>query len=153
MRISYACSRKNRLAGTGGVAGAVDQAAEAAQLSKEIQSGTQTTREPVYSQTANSYGVNDLGDTYIEVDLSEQHMYYYQNGADIFVYVAKYLSAPCRKTFEIGFDLILLWWWQNFQLFFFWCTNLNHNKEFTIFELSIYLPLSKTILLIFYFLP
>ena len=28
--------------------------------------------------------MNDLGDTYIEVDLSEQHMYYYQNGSDIF---------------------------------------------------------------------
>ena len=63
----------------------IDQSAETAQLSKEIQSGTQTTREPVFSQTANAYGVNDLGNTYIEVDLSEQHMYYYQNGADIFV--------------------------------------------------------------------
>ena len=62
----------------------IDQSAETAQLSKEIQSGTQTTREPVFSQTANAYGVNDLGNTYIEVDLSEQHMYYYQNGADIF---------------------------------------------------------------------
>ena len=34
--------------------------------------------------TANAHGFNDIGDTYIEVDLSEQHMYYYQNGADIF---------------------------------------------------------------------
>lgn len=48
----------------------IDQAAEAAQLSQEIQSGTQTTREPIYAQTANAYGVNDLGNTYIEVDLS-----------------------------------------------------------------------------------
>ncbi len=55
-----------------------------AQLTQEIQSGTQTVRDPVYSMTANSYGVNDLGNTYIEVDLSEQHMYYYQNGEDIF---------------------------------------------------------------------
>ena len=62
----------------------IDQAAETAQLSQEIQSGTQTTREPVYSQTANAYGVNDLGNTYIEVDLSEQHMYYYQGGVNIF---------------------------------------------------------------------
>ena len=62
----------------------IDQAAETAQLSQEIQSGTQTTREPVYSQTANAYGVNDLGNTYIEVDLSEQHMYYYQDGVNIF---------------------------------------------------------------------
>ena len=62
----------------------IDQASEVAQLTQEIQSGTQTVRDPVYSMTANSYGVNDLGNTYIEVDLSEQHMYYYQNGEDIF---------------------------------------------------------------------
>ena len=78
----------------------IDQAAEAAQLSQEIQSGTQTTREPVYSQTANSYGVNDLGDTYIEVDLSEQHMYYYQNGSDIFEsdFVSGNMSYADRQT-------------------------------------------------------
>ena len=62
----------------------IDQASEVAQLTQEIRSGTQTTREPVYSMTANAHGYNDIGDTYIEVDLSEQHMYYYQNGADIF---------------------------------------------------------------------
>ena len=62
----------------------IDQDAETAELTQEIQSGTQTTREPVYSMTANAHGYNDLGDTYIEVDLSEQHMYYYQNGAVIF---------------------------------------------------------------------
>ena len=78
----------------------IDQAAEAAQLSQEIQSGTQTTREPVYSQTANSYGVNDLGNTYIEVDLSEQHMYYYQDGADIFEsdFVSGNMSYADRQT-------------------------------------------------------
>lgn len=62
----------------------IDQASEVAQLTQEIQSGTQTTREPVYSMTANAHGANDIGDTYIEVDLTEQHMYYYQNGTDIF---------------------------------------------------------------------
>ena len=78
----------------------IDQSAEAAQLSQEIQSGTQTTREPIYSQTANSYGVNDLGDTYIEVDLSEQHMYYYQNGVDIFEsdFVSGNMSYEDRQT-------------------------------------------------------
>ncbi len=62
----------------------IDQASEVAELTQEIQSGTQTTREPVYSMTANAHGYNDIGNTYIEVDLSEQHMYYYQNGEDIF---------------------------------------------------------------------
>lgn len=62
----------------------IDQASEAAQLAQEIQSGTQITRDPIYSMTANSRGYNDLGNTYIEVDLSDQHMYYYQNGGIIF---------------------------------------------------------------------
>ncbi len=62
----------------------IDQDAEAAQLTEEIRTGTQTTREPVYSMRANSYGYNDIGSTYIEVDLSSQHMYYYQNGSIIF---------------------------------------------------------------------
>lgn len=78
----------------------IDQAAETAQLSQEIQSGTQTTREPVYSQTANAYGVNDLGNTYIEVDLSEQHMYYYQDGVNIFEsdFVSGNMSYADRQT-------------------------------------------------------
>ena len=78
----------------------IDQAAEAAQLSQEIQSGTQTTREPIYAKTANAYGVNDLGNTYIEVDLSEQHMYYYQDGADIFEsdFVSGNMSYADRQT-------------------------------------------------------
>ena len=62
----------------------IDQAAEVEQLMQDIRSGTQTTRDPIYSMTANSHGYNDFGNTYIEVDLSYQHMYYYQNGAIIF---------------------------------------------------------------------
>ncbi len=62
----------------------IDQKAEAAQLTQEIQSGVQTSRDPAYAMTANSRGHNDLGNTYIEVDLSSQHMYYYQNGGIIF---------------------------------------------------------------------
>ena len=62
----------------------IDQTSEVAQLTQEIQSGARTTREPIYSMTANAHGYNDIGNTYIEVDLSEQHMYFYQNGEDIF---------------------------------------------------------------------
>lgn len=62
----------------------IDQAAEVEQLTQEIQSGTQIVREPVYSMRANARGTNDFGNTYIEVDLSYQHMYYYQNGSIIF---------------------------------------------------------------------
>lgn len=79
---------------------AINQAAEAAQLAQEIQSGTQTTREPIYEQTANSHGLNDLGNTYIEVDLSNQHMYYYQSGSLIFdsEFVSGNMSYSDRQT-------------------------------------------------------
>ena len=63
----------------------IDQDAEAAQLTEEIRTGTQTTREPVYSMRANAYGYNDIGSLPIlRVDLSSQHMYYYQGGSIIF---------------------------------------------------------------------
>ena len=77
-----------------------NQDGEVAQLTQEIQSGTQTTREPVYSMRANSYGVNDLGNTYIEVDLTEQYMWYYQDGNVIFEsdIVSGLASDPERKT-------------------------------------------------------
>ena len=78
----------------------IDQDKESAQLMQEIQSGTQTTREPVYSMRANAHGINDLGDTYIEVDLTEQYMWYYQNGNIIFQseIVSGLPSDPDRKT-------------------------------------------------------
>ena len=78
----------------------IDQDGEAAQLTQEIQSGTQTTREPVYSMRANAYGVNDFGNTYIEVDLTEQYMWYYQDGNVIFEsdIVSGLASDPKRKT-------------------------------------------------------
>ena len=78
----------------------IDQDKEVAQLMQEIQSGTQTTREPVYSMRANAHGINDLGDTYIEVDLTEQYMWYYQNGNIIFQLeiVSGLPSDPDRKT-------------------------------------------------------
>ena len=78
----------------------IDQDGEVAQLTQEIQSGTQTTREPVYSMRANSYGVNDLGNTYIEVDLTEQYMWYYQDGNVIFEsdIESGLASDPERKT-------------------------------------------------------
>jgi len=80
----------------------IDQASEVEQLSQEIQSGTQTTREPVYSMRANAYGSNDIGSTYIEVDLTEQHMWYYQNGSVIFEsdIVSGLAGDPERRTPE-----------------------------------------------------
>ena len=36
--------------------------------------------EPAYTQKAWKQGKDDIGDTYVEVDMGEQMMYYYRNG-------------------------------------------------------------------------
>ena len=58
----------------------INQQEEAAQLLTEIKGGQQVNREPVYSSRA-AAGNNGFGDTYVELDLSAQHMYVYQGGA------------------------------------------------------------------------
>lgn len=59
----------------------INQAAETAALISVIQSGESQTREPAYVKTAASRSGNDYGNTYVEVDLKTQHMYFYENGA------------------------------------------------------------------------
>ncbi len=58
----------------------VDKAKEAAEIQNNILSGTPVTREPVWSQTARQGGPDDIGNTYIEVDYTNQHLYYYKEG-------------------------------------------------------------------------
>ena len=78
----------------------INQTEEAAQLIRDIRSGEKTTREPIYSMTANSHGLNDFGDHYIEVDMGNQYMYYYQNGNIVFdsPIVSGLASDPERMT-------------------------------------------------------
>ncbi|MCI8682771.1 MAG: L,D-transpeptidase family protein [Lachnospiraceae bacterium] len=59
----------------------MDKEAEAEALKEHIKKGEVLTKEPAYSQTANSRAGNDYGDTYVEVNLTAQHMYYYKNGS------------------------------------------------------------------------
>lgn len=61
----------------------LNEKAEFEYLSKVIGRKNQLTRKPEFSQEAytNIYNLyNDIGDTYIEVDLTNQMMYYYENG-------------------------------------------------------------------------
>ncbi len=58
----------------------INQSAEAAALTQILRSGESQEREPVYSQTAASHDGNDYGDTYVEINLTAQHLYYYRNG-------------------------------------------------------------------------
>lgn len=53
---------------------------EAEELTAMIEAGESGERTPVYYQTAASYGAQDYGDTYVEVNLTAQHLYFYQDG-------------------------------------------------------------------------
>ena len=37
-------------------------------------------REPVYEQTAEKSGLDDIGGTYVEIDYTKQHLWYYKEG-------------------------------------------------------------------------
>lgn len=66
---------------TGGVYGwKINQSAEADELAQLIRTGESQTREPIYKQTAASHGPNDYGSTYVEINLTAQHLYYYKDG-------------------------------------------------------------------------
>ncbi len=62
----------------------VGAAAECDKLIGEIKAGAQVTREPIFSQNKTPDGVKSWGNTYIEVDLSAQHMWYIVDGAVAF---------------------------------------------------------------------
>lgn len=58
---------------------AVNSTDEKTQLSDEIYSNTTITREPVYSSRKSDVN-GGMGDTFVEIDLSSQHLWYHQNG-------------------------------------------------------------------------
>lgn len=50
------------------------------ELIKNIEKGNKCTREPVYTQKALGRGENDIGDTYVEINLTRQHLWFYKEG-------------------------------------------------------------------------
>ena len=57
-----------------------DVQATAEKLAEYIKAGESVTIEPEYSQIAYRRGTDDIGDTYIEVDITNQHVWYYVDG-------------------------------------------------------------------------
>ena len=58
----------------------IDQAKETEALIANIQSLQSVTREPVYASRAVQTEMPQWGKTFVEIDLSSQHVYYYQDG-------------------------------------------------------------------------
>lgn len=58
----------------------VNRPKETKDLIAAIKEGKVITKEPAYSQTARARGNNDIGNTYVEIDLTKQYMWFYKNG-------------------------------------------------------------------------
>lgn len=70
---------------SGGTYGwSIDEAAETSALIANVKNGDVVTREPAYAKTAATHAAQDWGTTYVEVDLSAQHMWYIVDGASVF---------------------------------------------------------------------
>ena len=67
---------------SGGTYGwSIDEDTEFTALTNSINNGEVVTKEPAYYQTAASHSAQDWGDTYAEVDISAQHMWYISGGS------------------------------------------------------------------------
>ncbi len=74
----------NKVSVSGGNYGwTIDSEKEYKKLLNLIKKHKKTKRKPVYSQTAKSRNKNDIGNTYIEIDLSKQHLWYYEKGKTV----------------------------------------------------------------------
>lgn len=58
----------------------IDRAAETEDLLQIIRDGKSVTREPDYLLSAASHDGADYGDTYVEINLTAQHLFYYKDG-------------------------------------------------------------------------
>ncbi len=65
---------------SGGYGWKTDCEAETEALIQMIQEGTVTTREPIFWTTGYVKGQNDIGDSYVEIDMTNQHLYLYIDG-------------------------------------------------------------------------
>ncbi len=61
-----------------------DKEAETKELTELIYQGKVVSREPIYASTARQKGMSDIGSSYVEVDLTHQHLYLYEGGSVVF---------------------------------------------------------------------
>ena len=75
-----------------------DTASETEELLQLIYQGSTVDREPVYSITAMKKGADDIGDSYVEADLTHQHLYLYSGGE--IVLESDFVSGTMISTYD-----------------------------------------------------
>ncbi|WP_138205042.1 L,D-transpeptidase family protein [Haloimpatiens lingqiaonensis] len=61
----------------------ISRSKEVENLVQAIKDGKAITKKPAYSQTVNSTGPNEIGNSYVEIDLTKQHLWVYINGSPV----------------------------------------------------------------------
>lgn len=54
---------------------------EVKQIKEDIEGKKPVSRDPIYSKTALGEITNDIGNTYVEINMSKQHLWFYKDGA------------------------------------------------------------------------
>ena len=67
------------------------------EIIKEIKSGKPVTRDLNYSMTANSHEGNDYGNSYVEINLTAQHLFLYKDGK--LVIESDFVSGNLARNF------------------------------------------------------
>lgn len=75
-------SRKTIRIGGGDYGWWINTNKEIEYLSTALKEGQVITKEPAYTRKAFSYrnNINDIGNTYVEIDMTKQHIWFYKNG-------------------------------------------------------------------------
>lgn len=58
----------------------IDQPAETESLMEEIRQGANIKKEPIYKQKALYRGEDEIGNTYVEINITRQHLWFYKEG-------------------------------------------------------------------------
>jgi len=58
----------------------IDSSEETKALIQNIKSGQTVTKNPIYSQTSAASYFSNVGNTFVEIDMTKQHLWYYKDG-------------------------------------------------------------------------
>lgn len=58
----------------------INCSAETKALLENIKNGETLEKEPIYTQKAMTRGESDIGNTYVEINITKQHLWFYKNG-------------------------------------------------------------------------
>ncbi len=75
---------KEIIIGGGDYGWTINREKETAEMMRNVMTGENLERQPIWSQVAKADGPNDIGNSYVEIDYTNQHIYYFKDGKKMF---------------------------------------------------------------------